>query len=50
MQRYYMEICHSCCVHACWPRTMVLPYIPEQDYGKGKKGFVPPHEWRVTLP
>lgn len=28
----------------------IVPYIPEQDYGKGRKGFVPPHEWRVTLP
>lgn len=24
--------------------------VPEQDYGKGKKGFVPPVEWKVTIP
>ena len=28
----------------------IVPYVPEQDYGKGKKGFVAPPEWRVTKP
>ena len=28
----------------------IVPYVPEQDYGKGKKGFVPPVEWKVTIP
>lgn len=28
----------------------IVPYVSEQDYGKGKKGFVPPVEWKVTVP
>ena len=28
----------------------IVPYVPGQDYGKGKKGFVPPVEWKVTIP
>lgn len=33
------------------PDDVVTEYIvPEQDYGKGKKGFVPPVEWKVTVP
>ena len=28
----------------------IVPCVPEQDYGKGKKGFVPPVEWKVTIP
>lgn len=28
----------------------IVLYVPEQDYGKGKKGFVPPVEWKVTIP
>lgn len=26
----------------------IVPYTPEQDYGKGQKGFVAPKEWKVT--
>lgn len=33
------------------PDDVATEYIdPEQDYGKGKKGFVPPVEWKVTVP
>ena len=33
------------------PDDAVAEYVdPEQDYGKGKKGFVPPVEWKVTVP
>lgn len=28
----------------------IVLYVPEQDYGKGKKEFVPPVEWKVTIP
>ena len=28
----------------------IIPYVPEQEFGKGQKGFKAPKEWRVTLP
>ena len=28
----------------------IIPYVPEQEYGKGMKGFKAPKEWKVTLP
>ena len=28
----------------------IVPYVPEQEYGKGKEGFTAPKEWRVTKP
>jgi arylsulfatase B len=28
----------------------IVPYVPEQEYGKGMKGFKAPKEWKVTLP
>jgi len=28
----------------------IIPYVPEQDYGKGSEGFVAPKEWKVTRP